>query len=144
MDDDLLDHYPPRRDQPDIYYWYYGTQTMYHMQGKYWERWNGAIRDLLVSTQEKTGPMAGTWQPRDQWENSGGRLYAEGFCDRHSGLSPSCVHDTDCALRPLWSRLQASVDHALDGVSVADLLNWPYEDPSIVIHSHPRRLVEVP
>lgn len=64
----------PARDTS--YYWYYGTQMMYHMQGDYWKVWNGKLRDLLISTQVKEGPNAGTWDPRDPREVQGGRLYA--------------------------------------------------------------------
>jgi hypothetical protein len=74
--DYLASHLPDLKQKDTSYAWYYGSQVMYHMQGKYWEKWNGAIRDLLVNSQEKNGRMAGTWKPRDQWESSGGRLYA--------------------------------------------------------------------
>ena len=74
--DYLASHLPDMQQKDTSYAWYYGSQVMYHMQGKYWKAWNAAIRDLLVNSQDKTGRMAGTWQPRDQWENSGGRLYA--------------------------------------------------------------------
>ena len=67
----------PRSDQKNTsYYWYYATQVMYHMQGKYWESWNESLRDQLVATQVKNGQLAGTWDPSDQWEKSGGRVYS--------------------------------------------------------------------
>jgi hypothetical protein len=46
------------------------------MQGDYWTAWNAKLRDQLVSSQIKDGPVAGTWDPHDPWEQSGGRLYA--------------------------------------------------------------------
>ena len=49
---------------------------MYHMQGDYWQEWNAALRDMIVETQIKDGHMAGTWNPTDNWEKSGGRLYS--------------------------------------------------------------------
>ena len=58
------------------YFWYYGTQVMYHMQGHYWKRWNVKLRDQLVKSQVKSAGLAGTWSPSDNWETSGGRLYA--------------------------------------------------------------------
>jgi hypothetical protein len=58
------------------YYWYYGTQVMYHMQGNYWNQWNGALSELLLESQVKSGSMAGAWTPQDNWEKSGGRIYA--------------------------------------------------------------------
>ncbi|HWB09840.1 MAG TPA: hypothetical protein VG826_11460 [Pirellulales bacterium] len=66
----------PQAGQESSYYWYYATQVMYHMQGDYWTAWNERLRGLLVSTQIRDGHMAGTWDPRDPWEQSGGRLYA--------------------------------------------------------------------
>ncbi|MCH2124431.1 MAG: hypothetical protein MK165_06550 [Pirellulaceae bacterium] len=73
--DYLLQHLPEPNQSRTSYYWYYGTQVMYHMQGDYWKAWNTKLRDHLVQTQIKDGHMAGTWEPRDNWENSGGRLY---------------------------------------------------------------------
>ena len=65
----------PKKGQRTSYYWYYGTQVMYHMQGDYWPKWNAALRDQLVQTQHKDGPLSGTWDPGDEWEWRGGRLY---------------------------------------------------------------------
>lgn len=65
----------------DVYYWYYGTQVMHHMEGKYWEAWNGVMRDHLVNTQLDKGPHRGSWDPMgkdpDRWcqLGHGGRLY---------------------------------------------------------------------
>ena len=67
----------PKTKQPlTSYYWYYATQAMYHMQGSYWETWNAHTSELLISTQQMTGNNAGTWNPIDNWEKSGGRVYA--------------------------------------------------------------------
>ncbi len=71
----LLGHLP-RKGQETSYYWYYGTQVMYHVQGDAWRQWNLALRDMLVETQVKTGDLAGTWDPADQWDRQAGRLYA--------------------------------------------------------------------
>jgi len=74
--DYLLKHLPQKDQRNTSYAWYYGSQVMYHMQGEYWEAWNAALRDILVESQAQKGTIAGTWQPKDQWEKSGGRLYA--------------------------------------------------------------------
>jgi hypothetical protein len=67
----------PEADQRNTsYYWYYATQAMYHMQGEYWDTWNEKTRELLVKTQHKSGGNAGTWDAKDRWEKSGGRVYA--------------------------------------------------------------------
>ncbi len=61
------------------YYWYYGTQVMFQMQGEHWQAWNGRIRPLLVEGQEREGQLAGSWDPHnplpDRWATSGGRNY---------------------------------------------------------------------
>ncbi|HQU44271.1 MAG TPA: squalene--hopene cyclase, partial [Pirellulales bacterium] len=78
---ELLSQNLPRYEDRDVYYWYYGTQVMHHMEGKYWTAWNGALRDMLVSHQEQTGLEKGSWDPLgehpDRWANlgQGGRLY---------------------------------------------------------------------
>ncbi|MCA9155635.1 MAG: hypothetical protein KDA38_12640, partial [Planctomycetales bacterium] len=68
-----------RDPQRDTYYWYYGTQVMFHMGGKYWESWNQALHPLLSETQIQQGAMAGSWEPRgpipDRWAPHAGRLY---------------------------------------------------------------------
>lgn len=50
----------------------------------------------------------------------GGRIFSEGFCERHGGPG-DCVHDSDCRLRPLWAELQVAVDQVVGRVSLADL-----------------------
>lgn len=63
----------------DAYYWYYATQVMFQMQGKFWVDWNNQLRSLLTSTQVTTGPLAGSWDPLgavpDRWGREGGRIY---------------------------------------------------------------------
>jgi hypothetical protein len=90
----LLAEYPPLWDNRDVYYWYYGTQLMFHMEGDYWKQWNALLRDKLVERQEKTGPERGSWFPNstgvnangdevggDTWSlvGRGGRLYVTCF-----------------------------------------------------------------
>lgn len=69
-----------RRDpHRDTYYWYYATQVLFHMGGDYWKAWNSQLHPLLIDSQEKTGPMAGSWNPRtpvpDRWGPHCGRIY---------------------------------------------------------------------
>lgn len=56
-------------------------------------------------------------------EALGGRLYGEKFCERHSGLLARCVHDADCVVRPLWTRIQSAVDLAIEGMTVQQLID---------------------
>jgi hypothetical protein len=81
--DYLLNNLPElgtsRDPQRDTYYWYYATQVMFHMRGPYWDRWNSQLHELLTSTQQQTGPLAGSWDPQfplpDRWASQAGRLY---------------------------------------------------------------------
>jgi hypothetical protein len=75
----LAEHLPSRYD-PNIYYWYYGTQVMHHLGGRPWERWNSAMREALVELQEREGHRAGSWPPiggaiGGHDTSVGGRLY---------------------------------------------------------------------
>ncbi len=71
----LAMQFPPRVDQPNIYYWYYATQVVHHWGGPLWEAWNECMRDVLVSTQVTEGHEAGSWDPRSPHGEFGGRLY---------------------------------------------------------------------
>lgn len=72
----LLRSLPQKQQTLTSYYWYYATQAMYHMQGDYWETWNEKTKTVLIETQEQSGGNAGSWRPIDNWEKSGGRVYA--------------------------------------------------------------------
>ena len=52
----------------------------------------------------------------------GGRLFDEDFCDRHAGLEASCIHDSECSIRPVLRRLQAAVDQVLGEITLQSLL----------------------
>ncbi|MBI1902745.1 MAG: hypothetical protein HYS13_16730, partial [Planctomycetia bacterium] len=74
-----LPAYGPDAAKRDAYYWYYATQVMIHVQGEAWDDWNKQLRSVLVETQEKTGPLGGSWDPAgrypDRWGSAGGRIY---------------------------------------------------------------------
>jgi hypothetical protein len=71
----IEDHLPNAKD-PNLYYWYYGTQVMHHYGGQPWETWNDKMRELLISTQSTRGTNAGSWDPRKfEWGDQGGRIY---------------------------------------------------------------------
>ncbi len=66
----------PEWDKRNVYYWYYATQVCHHMEGHDWQKWNGVMRQLLPSNQEKHGAERGSWAPGgDRWGDAGGRLY---------------------------------------------------------------------
>ena len=76
---EYLRQHLPDLNQRDSYYWYYGTQVMFHMQGVYWEEWNARLRDTLVTSQLKDGGSSGSWNPDgptpEKWGTAGGRHY---------------------------------------------------------------------
>jgi hypothetical protein len=72
----LLQH-GPNRDPYNLYYWYYGTLSMYQHGGDDWEQWNAVVRDRIVSQQRDSGHQAGSWDPDDsEWGTRGGRIYS--------------------------------------------------------------------
>ncbi len=77
----VVQNLPDYNEERDVYFWYYATQMLFHLEGPYWEKWNTAMRDTLISHQEKAGKERGSWdhlgkQP-DLWASKGvgGRLY---------------------------------------------------------------------
>lgn len=85
----LTEENQPTLVDRDVYYWYYGTQMMHHLEGKHWEDWNAIQRDLLVNSQETKGRDRGSWYPgeknkefvADTWGQTeeAGRLYMTCF-----------------------------------------------------------------
>jgi hypothetical protein len=60
----------------DIYYNYYATQVLFHLEGPQWDPWNRAMREQLIKTQELHGHKSGSWFfEGDGHNNAGGRLY---------------------------------------------------------------------
>ncbi len=75
----LMKHLPPESASKlgSIYFYYYATQVLHHMEGPNFDLWNHRMREHLIRTQEKSGHKAGSWDPNgtDQGKR-GGRLYA--------------------------------------------------------------------
>jgi hypothetical protein len=62
----------------DLYFNYYATQIMHHMEGDIWQSWNTKMRDSLVNAQAKTGHETGSWFDKfsgGHGPESAGRLY---------------------------------------------------------------------
>lgn len=66
----------PGQGRTNLYYWYYATLGMYYLQGDHWERWNYALQKTLLASQQKRGPLAGSWDPDTVWGGYGGRVYS--------------------------------------------------------------------
>jgi hypothetical protein len=59
----------------NVYYWYYATQVLHHMDGSDWNEWNAVMRDEVPKQQVKTGAEKGSWSAADdQWVMKAGRL----------------------------------------------------------------------
>jgi hypothetical protein len=66
----------PGSGTPNHYYWYYGTLSMYQLQGDAWRQWNEALQKVLLGSQRSDGTLAGSWDPDPVWGACGGRAYS--------------------------------------------------------------------
>ncbi len=70
----VMDNGPSKTD---VYFNYYGTQVLHHLQTEDWKTWNVEMRDFLINTQDRSaGHLAGSWHFEDKHGNVGGRLYS--------------------------------------------------------------------
>jgi hypothetical protein len=68
----------------NFYYWYYGTLCMFQKGGEHWNKWNTKIKEALLPSQCKGGPLDGTAADKDgSWDPvgaagipSGGRVFS--------------------------------------------------------------------
>ena len=75
----LLDN-PIETQEPNLYYWYYATQVLHHMEGDLWKEWNLVLRDKIPKQQETAGKERGSWPPHnDRWAEYAGRLFSTCF-----------------------------------------------------------------
>lgn len=75
----LMQHMPPESGTRlgQIYYYYYATQVLHHMEGPNFDLWNYRMREHLIRTQEKTGHKTGSWGPEGTAHGArAGRLYS--------------------------------------------------------------------
>ena len=62
----------------DLYFDYYATQILHHVEGDRWVSWNTRMRDMLVKEQAKKGHEAGSWYDGvdgGHGAHAAGRLY---------------------------------------------------------------------
>ncbi len=53
----------------------------------------------------------------------GGRLFEEGFCERHAVTDDGlCTHTVDCSVRSVWQTVQKAVDSVLEKITLKDLI----------------------
>lgn len=68
----------------------------------------------------------------------GGRLYDDGFCDRHNGAE-ECRHHVDCSVRSLWQSIQSAVDNIVATLTLTDLLESKDVAPNVTLFAEPRQ-----
>ena len=62
----------------DLYYDYYATQIMHHMEGEVWIAWNKRMKELLLKAQSNKDHEAGSWYEgfsKGHAPEAAGRLY---------------------------------------------------------------------
>jgi hypothetical protein len=71
----------PARD--NVYHNYHATMVMFQNdgpKGQLWKSWNSVMRDMLVNSQVKQGPDAGSWYYAGNHGHTGGRLMSTCMC----------------------------------------------------------------
>ena len=63
----------------DFYFDYYATLSLYQHQGPIWTEWNENLKKIYVSQQHKVGANRGSWDPKGNHTNAGGRVLATGL-----------------------------------------------------------------
>lgn len=75
----LMQNLPPESGTSlgAIYYYYYATQVLHHLEGPHFDLWNHRMREHLIRTQQKSGHRAGSWNPEGVDHGArGGRIYS--------------------------------------------------------------------
>ncbi|WP_315852947.1 prenyltransferase/squalene oxidase repeat-containing protein [Novipirellula galeiformis] len=76
----LASNHPIDLQDPDVYYWYYATQSLHHFGGPLWTKWNDQLKVQLPASQVNRGREKGSWSPQnDAWGRHAGRLYTTCF-----------------------------------------------------------------
>lgn len=73
--DHLLTKLPEANDY-HLYYWYYGTLSLFQMGGPAWERWNDRLTATLLGSQTTSGHAKGSWDPKSPFGVDGGRVFS--------------------------------------------------------------------
>lgn len=48
--------------------------------------------------------------------------FALDFCESHTGIKSTCVHNEDCSVRPVWSSLSKLINNFLASISLEQLM----------------------
>ena len=66
----------PSAKGENLYYWYYASVGLFQLQDENWTQWNAALQKQLLTSQHRSGKLAGTWDPDRVWGHYGGRVYS--------------------------------------------------------------------
>jgi hypothetical protein len=75
----LMQNLPPQSGTSlgAIYYYYYATQVLHHLEGPHFDLWNHRMREHLIRTQQRSGHRTGSWNPEGVDHGArGGRMYS--------------------------------------------------------------------
>ena len=61
----------PGQGKDNYYYWYYATLALHQLQDDAWSRWNQALKQRLLATQQPDG----SWSSDTLWGGYGGTVY---------------------------------------------------------------------
>jgi Rrf2 family protein len=95
-------------------------------------------RGLVKSTRGQAGGYVLARKPADIPVSEvlaalGGRLYDQGFCDKHKGVVHLCTHLRDCSIRPVLRQVQEAVDQVLSALTLQSLLRSEAEVQAVVV-----------
>ncbi|MHC5110735.1 MAG: carboxypeptidase regulatory-like domain-containing protein [Planctomycetota bacterium] len=76
----LMSNLPSWEEEPNTYYWYYGTLALFQHGGAPWSTWNRAVTGELLDHQRSDGKARGSWDPVGRWAKVGGRVYQTAIC----------------------------------------------------------------
>jgi hypothetical protein len=65
----------PDTNPANFYYMYYGSLALMQIQGNDWHTWNATTAPLLLSLQQRNGPLAGSFPTDSEWGSRGGLIY---------------------------------------------------------------------
>ena len=68
-----------KANKVDFYFDYYATLALYQHQGPIWKEWNKSMKEIYVTLQKATGDQKGSWDPKGNHVNAGGRVLATGL-----------------------------------------------------------------